>query len=209
MTLLGCSEPLPRVLLVAAALSLGGLVPACNSSTSTPGPQGPSGSEGPRGPQGEPGGTGPQGERGPAGAAPAQIVVKTARGETLGPMAGGLTKGAPPYPGQVAVYVAALDRLAILDWRTGVVLANAVIVYESPACTGPAYGDGEMSEQVLSVNGPRLFALSGASPASIAVHSALKDGNCIPLTTSGSYYPAQEIQDARYPYAAPLRISRE
>jgi hypothetical protein len=109
----------------------------------------------------------------------------------------------------VAVWVTALGRVALLDVATGEIQANAVIVYAADRCEGPAYGAGEMSEQTLAVNGARLFALASAEPVAISARSALMAGECLTLQTSGTYYPAVELHDPRYRYAAPLRLAHE
>jgi hypothetical protein len=136
-------------------------------------------------------------------------MVRTARGELLGPLASGVTKGAAPFPGQLTVWVESLGKLAILDYQTGTGLSSAVIAYASGDCSGPALGAGEMSLQVLAASGPRLFVLTSVTPVAASTRSALKDGACIPLVDTGPYYPAQELSDPRYPYAGPLQVTRE
>jgi hypothetical protein len=160
---------------------------------------------------GDPGPVGPAGDTGPTGTpAPSarQLLVKTATGEVIGPIAGGVVKGSP-HVSQVAGYVLGVGRLALLDVQTGVISANAIVVYQSADCSGPPFASGEASVELLSVNGSRLFVLTGSTPVTVNTQSTLKDGGCITLVTTSAFYPAQELVDPRYPYAGPLQLSYE
>lgn len=176
----------------------------------TTGSAGEVGAAGPQGVPGQTGATGPVGVQGMAGPTGPRFVLRTASGELLGPVVS--YTHSHPFP-IATVYVESVGQIMQIQQGTGETWLVTEIYYASIDCSGQGYAGSNSTVGQAHSTGPRLWTLTSGAGISLLYSSRVDSNTGVcsagPASTANPVYPAQEVFDARYPYAAPLAIAYE